>query len=414
MAWRSRDAMPEKPSMRWADALSTAPDLEAAVAACAAALGEPPEGGHDLLFAFASPDYADLDDLPELLARHVPHRHLAGCSGRGIIGRGKEVELGPALSLVAARLPDVNVTPFTLTLDDLGAIGPGPGAWAERIGVPPGRAAAFVVLADPFSFRPERLIEGLEFAYPGVPVIGGLASGGHTQGVNRLYADGATLREGCVGVALSGAVRVETVVAQGVRGIGRPMVITRAEGQLLFELDGKPVFEALEALFSELPEADAERASRALFLGVSQNAANDAPGHGDYLIRNVLGALEGQDAVVVGEALHDGQIVRFHVRDAATSAEDLALLLSAYAARHPDGPASGALLFSCLGRGRHLYGEPDHDSLAFRRIVGESPLGGFFCNGEIGPVGEGTYLHGYTSAFALFHPAQPATAAAEG
>jgi small ligand-binding sensory domain FIST len=390
-------------AMHWADALSTAPTLGDAVAECAEGM-QAPEGGFDLLFVFASPAYRDQIVLPELLARHVPHRHLLGCSGGGIIGGGHEVEEGPALSLVGAVLPDVAVTPFALTLDDLADIGPGPGAWGDRIGLEPGGAAGFVVLADPFSFRPEALIEGLEYAYPGVPVVGGLASGAGAPGENQLFLDGRVLGAGAVGVALSGALRLETVVAQGVRGIGRPCVVTRSEGQMLYELDGEPVMQALEKLFAELPDEDAERASRGLFLGVSQRADNDAPGHGDYLIRNVLGALEGGEAIVVGETLHDGQIVRFHVRDAASSAEDLALLLSAYAQRHPSGPAAGALLFSCLGRGEHLYGEPDHDTTAFKRIVGEAPLGGFFCNGEIGPVGEGTYLHGYTSAFALFHP----------
>jgi small ligand-binding sensory domain FIST len=391
--------------MTWADALSTAPDLETAVAACAKDMGPFPEGGFDLLFAFVSPAHPDLADLPGLLARHIPHAHLAGCTGGGIIGGGHEVEAGPALSLVGARLPGVTVTPFALTLEDLDAIGPGPGAWGERIGVAPGNAAGFVVLADPFTFRPEPLIGGLEFAYPAVPVVGGLASGARGPGENRLFLDGRCLDAGAVGVALSGAVWVETVVAQGVRGIGRPCVVTRSENQLLYELDGEPVMAALEKLFAELPPEDAERASRGLFLGVSQRADNDTPGHGDYLIRNVMGALEGHEALVIGEVLRDGQMVRFHVRDAASSAEDLAVLLSAYAARHPSAPAAGALLFSCLGRGEHLYGEPDHDTAAFRHIVGPAPLGGFFCNGEIGPVGEGVYLHGYTSAFALFHPA---------
>lgn len=315
------------------------------------------------------------------------------------------MEAGPALSLVAATLPEVEVTPFSLTLGDLDAMGPGPGAWGARIGVSPGEAAAFVVLADPFSFRPETLIGGLDFAFPGVPVVGGLASGGSGPGENVLYLDDGAVRSGAVGVALSGALRVDTVVAQGVRGIGAPHLVTRAEGQLLYELDGRPVFTVLEEVFSDLPEEDARRAAQALFLGVSQRAELEAPDHGDFLVRNILGALEGHEALVVGELLHEGQLVRFHVRDAATSAEDLALLLSAYAERHPGAPAAGALLFSCLGRGLHLYGEPDRDTHAFKRIVGETPLGGFFCNGEIGPVGEGVYLHGYTSAFALFHPA---------
>jgi len=398
--------MSAETAMRWADALSTEPRLDAAVDGCAAALGPPPEGGYDLVVAFASPAYDDLDTLPDLLSDRLPHRHLVGCTAGGVIAGGHEIEDGPALGIVAATLPGVTVTPFALTQTAMEAVGPGPGAWADVVGgVPPADAAAFVVLADPFTLRSDALIEGLEYAYPGVPVVGGLASAGRAPGVNRLYLDGKALEDGAVGACLSGDLTVETVVAQGVRGIGDSHVITRADGQVLYELDGEPVFKVLERLFAVLPEEDAARASRGLFLGVAQRAELDLPVHGDYLIRNVMGALEGQDALVIGELLREGQVVRFHVRDGATSAEDLAVLLSAYAARHPEGPPAGALLFSCLGRGIHLYGEPDHDTRAFKGIVGPAPLAGFFCNGEIGPVGDGVYLHGYTSAFALFRPA---------
>jgi small ligand-binding sensory domain FIST len=92
-------------------------------------------------------------------------------------------------------------------------------------------------------------------------------------------------------------------------------------------------------------------------------------------------------------------VVQFHLRDARTSADDLDQLL----ARHRGTPA-GSLLFSCLGRGTHLYGRADHDTDLVRRHFGDVPLGGFFCNGEIGPVQGTTFLHGYTSAFGLFRP----------
>ena len=88
--------------------------------------------------------------------------------------------------------------------------------------------------------------------------------------------------------------------------------------------------------------------------------------------------------------------------DAATSRDDLEALLGRYAGERRPGAPAGALLFSCLGRGAYLYGRPDHDTEAFHRHLGEVPLGGFFCNGEIGPVRGTTFLHGYTSAFALF------------
>ena len=122
---------------------------------------------------------------------------------------------------------------------------------------------------------------------------------------------------------------------------------------------------------------------------------------GDFLIRNLLGIDGKSGAVAVGAALRTGIVVQFHLRDAETSAQDLEAVL----ARHHEGPApraAGSLLFACLGRGEQLYGEPDHDTAAFQRHLGPVPLGGFFCNGEIGPVHGSTFLHGYTSSFGLF------------
>src|SRR5262249_29734662 len=125
---------------------------------------------------------------------------------------------------------------------------------------------------------------------------------------------------------------------------------------------------------------------------------------GDFLIRNILGIEPRSGALVIGEIPQVERTVQFHLRDAATSADDLRLTLKRYCEEHNegDGQAAGALLFSCLGRGRHLYGRANHDSECFRQYLGEVPLGGFFCSGEIGPVGGTTFLHGYTSSFGIF------------
>jgi small ligand-binding sensory domain FIST len=107
-------------------------------------------------------------------------------------------------------------------------------------------------------------------------------------------------------------------------------------------------------------------------------------------------------ALWVGTNVSANSVVQFHLRDAATSALDLERTLTTYRASHPVASDAGALLFSCAGRGIGLYGQADHDSNAFRRLVADLPIGGFFCSGEIGPIQSATYLHGYTSAFAVF------------
>ena len=130
----------------------------------------------------------------------------------------------------------------------------------------------------------------------------------------------------------------------------------------------------------------------------------DDPVQGDFLIRNVVGMDQSTGALAIGEMLKEGQLVQFHLRDAETSADDLTAVLSRYADEHRENEIPGALLFSCLGRGEHLYGKPNHDTDLFRDKLGDVPLGGFFCNGEIGQVSGTTFLHGYTSSFGLFRP----------
>jgi small ligand-binding sensory domain FIST len=207
-----------------------------------------------------------------------------------------------------------------------------------------------------------------------------------------------------VGLALKGNVVVDTVVAQGCRPVGKLMSITKSSQNLLQELDGRPPLEVLRELFSESGERDQSLMQHSLFLGVLMDDFIDNPQQGDFLIRNIIGMDARSGAMAVGEMLREGQRVRFHLRDALTSAEDLAALLARYGSAERASPCEGALLFSCLGRGQYLYGRPDHDTELFADKVGLIPLGGFFCNGEIGQVSGTTFLHGYTSSFGIFRP----------
>jgi small ligand-binding sensory domain FIST len=214
--------------------------------------------------------------------------------------------------------------------------------------------------------------------------------------------DGDLHRQGAVGVALTGNVIVDTVVAQGCRPIGKPMRVTSADRNLLLSADDKPPIEVLQDLFQRSGERDRELMQRNLFMGIAMDPLADTVQAGDFLIRNIVGADQQRGAVAVGARLTEGQIVQFHVRDADTSAEDLRGALATYLQRVGDHRAAAALLFQCTGRGSYLYGHEGHDTGVFSELVGEVPLGGFFCNGEIGPVGGTTYLHGYTSSFAIF------------
>ena len=391
--------------MKWVSVLSQAPDLSGALEECARQIGERWEGtgSMDLVVAFASPHFASgYERLPGELRQRFPDATLLGCSGAGVIGDGQEVEERPGLSLTVAHLPGVSVQAFHLVQEDLPTPDAPPDAWVERVGTGPEELPQFLLLVEPYSIQGEELLAGLDYAYPGSVKIGGLASGGRSSSSQALFLDDVTYREGAVGVALSGNILVDTVVAQGCRPIGEPMRVTQAQRNILMELDGEPPLHALQRVYRGLPARDQELVQRNLFLGIAMDPLQERSGAGEFLVRNLMGADTQRGILTVGALLQEGQVVQFHVRDATTSAEDLGQCLGDFRAHSPDAPPEGALLFSCTGRGMHLYGRPDHDTGVFRDTVGEVPLAGFFCAGEIGPVGGATYLHGFTSSFAIF------------
>jgi small ligand-binding sensory domain FIST len=349
-------------------------------------VGHPIWWSRSLVVAFVSsqhlPRYAA---VPSVLREHLRGGLLIGCSAGGVIGGGHEVEEAPGFSLTAAVLPDVTLTPLRAMTAD-----------------PPklrGETPQLVLLADPFTFDAEAFVHALDASHPGGTIVGGLASGARRPGENALYLGDDAYRDGLVGVELSGNVAVDTIVAQGCRPIGEPMFVTRSERNVIYELDGRPAVLALQLVLDGLPKEDRALVKHSLFIGVVMDKHRQEYRQGDFLIRNVLGVEPKQAALVVGAHVQENHVIQFHLRDAQTSAEDLIHLL----ARHREQPA-GSLLFSCLGRGQNLYGRPDHDTDVFRAALGDVPLGGFFCNGEIGPVQGRTYLHGYTSAFGLFRP----------
>ncbi len=396
--------------MKWVSAVSEHRFLKYAVAECAseikAALGSRKP---DLVVAFVSAHHAArYEELPALARELLGDCVLVGCSGGGVIGAGREVENRPGFSLTAAALPEIVVSPFHVSDEDLPDGDAPPSKWKELVGADSDDDPQFLLLSDPFSVRGEHLLMGFDYAFPRSAKIGGLASGGQQPGSNALYVGGKTHRSGAVGVAMHGNIAVDTIVAQGCRPIGERMQITSSERNMLMELDGRSTFEVLRELFQSLGERDRRLAQHSLFLGVVMDELDDDPRLGDFLIRNIVGLDARRGALAVGELLKEGQIVQFHLRDSETSSQDLSAMLDQYTEDGVQTAGAGALLFQCLGRGEYLYGRPDHDTDMFRDKIGDMPLAGFFCNGEIGQVGGSTYLHGYTSSFGIFRPKTPA------
>ncbi|WP_225885398.1 FIST N-terminal domain-containing protein [Leptolyngbya sp. KIOST-1] len=407
------DQPPIQPSMEWANAVSTCPSLEGAVKEVVeqlkGRLSAPPDLGLVFISSSFTSEFARL--LP-LLQSLLPLPTLVGCSGGGIVGtdaegQPQELEDIPGFSLTVARLPGVAVRSFHLSNDDLPDLDSPPAAWSELIGMAPQQNPQFILMADPLSSNVNDLLQGLDFAYPSGVKIGGLAG---IDGFNRhsgLFCDRTLHTEGIVGVALAGPLVLDTIVAQGCRPIGPVYQVDQAERNILISLgtgdgdEARPPLELLQELFETLPEGDRKLAQSSLFIGVAQDSFKLSLDQGDFLIRTLLGVDPKLGAIAVGDRLRPGQRVQFHLRDAHTSALDLEKLLQRYQHQSPDATPVGALMFACVGRGEGLYNQANFDSSLFAQYLPGLPLGGFFCGGEIGPVGQTTFLHGFTSVFGI-------------
>jgi small ligand-binding sensory domain FIST len=394
--------------MRWASALSTDPDLAKACAECAQFLERSLERkAPDLLLVFPSREHVlQQGRIPEFLADRFPKAVLMGCTAGGVIGGGREVEDHCALSLIAGHMPGVQMHPFRIEKGPLPSLDESPRTWKNAIGLQEApENLHFILLADPFSTSPDTLLKGLDYAYPNTAKLGGLASAAASPDGNALYFGDRVYSNGAVGIAIWGDVRIDPVVAQGGTPIGKPVQITRCDRYALYELDGRPALEVFQEAVEELEVEITKEHAGAFVLGIQADGLVESPGAGDFLIRNVLGIDPKANAVAIAESLEVGQTVQFHLVGAESAALELRQLLVRYRERESAAPAA-ALLFSCNGRGMNLYGSPDHDSSLFHEIVGrEVPLAGFFCAGEIGPVGGQTYVHGMTSSFGIIRPA---------
>ena len=392
--------------MQFHAAVSTETPTHRAVQALAAEAARRLEAPPDLAVVFFSAHHRRA--TPELVAvlRDVlAPRTLLGCTGEGVIGASVEAEGVPAIALWVARLPGVHLTPFRLRFE--------PGTQGDRmLGWPRQAPQAserpfFILLADPFSTPINELLAFVQQEYPAAPIVGGMASGARMPGENRLLLDDAIQADGVVGVAVHGAIRLETVVSQGCRPIGERFLVTRAEHNVIHELGSRPALQCLAEVFAQLPEEEKALAQQGLHVGYTIDEQKDRFGRGDFLVRNLIGIDEENGSLAIGDWIREGQTVQFHIRDAEGAREDLRLLLEARKRVLGNDAALAALLFSCNGRGRRFFGTPHHDIRTLREHLGAIPVAGFFAQGEIGPIGPRNFLHGFTASIALFCRGNP-------
>lgn len=388
----------------FASTLRTDADSQAAVDAAIADVRAGLHGARaNLVVAFVSHHHgAAIEDLGPRLASELFDAVVLGCTGEGIVGGEREIERGPAIALWAAHLPNTEVRPFEVqgAQDEEGRHG-----FTALPEVTDPKRASVLLLADPFTFPTGDFLRLLNDKLPGVPAIGGMASGGSGPGQNLLFTGSGVVDGGAIGVVVEGDVEVRAVVSQGCRPVGKPFVITSCKENVIHKLGGKSAIQALVETFTSLSEGDQKLIQRHPFVGLALDPTKSRFERGDFLARGIIGADNQAGSIAVGDgAIRVGQTMQFLVRDPSSAGDDLSQLVRASRGATPAAADSlGALLFSCNGRGTRMFATPDHDARTLRgALEAPVPVAGFFALGEIGPVGGRNFLHGFTASVALF------------
>jgi small ligand-binding sensory domain FIST len=350
----------------------------------------------DLALVFVTGDaHARAHEALHAVRRVTGAPIVLGCSGTGILTERREVEEGLAVAVLVVRDPRLLATAFALERQrerrDIGA------EVAQRIGATVAEGGCVLVLPDAVGCNPPALLTQLHAALGFVPVLGAVAAGAP---MFELYETDA-LAGALVGVALSGLTPV-IGVTQGCTPIGEPYVITHAEANVIQRIGSRPALEILTEAIRANPDTEARIRHAGVFAGLAMDSAKSPLERGDFLVRNLVGADQSSGALAVAERVRIGQTVQFQIRDAQASRQDLLAMLDELAGRlHGRRPAFGCY-FDCAGRGRGLFGVPDHDVTLIRERLGEFPLVGFFGNGEFAPIGRRNFFHNYTGALVIF------------
>ena len=359
---------------------------------CLSELGRNPE----LAIVFASTDYAPfLSDFLELIQLHAHATLIVGGSASGLVGSGQEAEGAAGFSIQLLSLPDTQLSTFPFSeaeADDYTV-----DQWREIVGSAVD-SDAWLFMGNPLKIAAEPWLNTFSSAVHNKPVLGGLLSGGRGGDDifvihNRKQIDAGIL------VGLKGGIRIHSVVSQGCRPIGEPHAITGASENVISSIGSISAYDRLSESFESLDPDEKARAAGNLFVGLALNEYVDEFKTGDFLVRNLIGVDSSSGKMELAAYPRVGQTLQFQLRDRHSAHEDLQQILKR-AARKKVRPFA-AISFLCGGRGSGLFGAPHHDAVCLQEQFGELPNVGLFCNGEIGPIGDRNFVHGYSAVIGL-------------
>ena len=345
--------------------------------------------------------FSNAEQVLEILRVHARIPLLVGCSSLSLVAGNEEIEDNAGVALALYSLPGAELHGCYFSQPQVEEAD-GPAYWRLATHIEPDHTNGWLAFIDPFHLDSESWLRSWNESYPASPVFGGLSSGVFADQTTQVYLNGEVYEEGGVAVSVGGDVTLTGVISQGCTPIGETWTLTKVEQNLIHQIGNRKAYDVLAETVNKLSPADQIKARGNLFVGLVVNEYLDDFHRGDFLVRNLLGGDPNTGVLAVGAMPRAGQTMQFQRRDAAAAKEDLRELLQRSREQLGDKPIYGGCLCCCNGRGKNLFGKSGHDAKLVRKELGEIGLAGFFCNGEIGPVGKKNFLHGYTASLALF------------
>jgi len=337
----------------------------------------------------------------EILRVHARVPLLAGCSSASLVAGAQEIEDATGIVLALYSLPGAELKGFRFTQAQVEEADSA-AYWPAESGVGPKSTNGWLAFMDPFHLDAESWIRSWNRSFAAVPVFGGLSSGIFSDQSTQVYLNGEVFEDGGVAISVGGDVKLSGVISQGCTPIGETWTLTRVEQNLIHQIANRPAYAVLNETVQQLSAADQQKARGNLFIGLVVNEYLEDFHRGDFLVRNLIGGDPNSGVLAVAALPRTGQTIQFHRRDAVAANEDMGELLERAKIKIGGATIYGGCLCCCNGRGKNLFGAPNHDAELVQKELGPIGLAGFYGNGEIGPVGEKNYLHGFTASLALF------------
>ena len=340
------------------------------------------------------------EELAESLSAATGAQKITGCSAAGVLTGAGEVEGSHSLAVLAFASDQVRGQPFLVQpLRERDEIA---GAEIARQAARTGdEDFLLVLLPDTYSGHPQRLLGSLESHAGFVPVVGAGASESGAARTTYQVCGGTVTTNAVAGMGFAGAFQTHVDITQGCQPITEPMKITRAKGNVIYEIDHRPALEVFARLLKGPLTKDLRRALMVLFVGLPADTDENSVAPGKYVIRNIVGLDPNEGILGVADEVHEGQAIIFALRDGQRAREDLIQMLQRQAERLAGKKPAFGLYFNCCARGASLYGMESIDTAYIRQILGNFPLIGMFGGYELAPLGRSNHLFAYTGVLVL-------------